>query len=69
MLTARPNHLLGLVLAIRAGELTGDSAAVKRLTQRLVTAAPAERAAALKEYGEHARDIDDALKKATTSRR
>lgn len=64
ILAAKPTHLLGLVLAIRAAELSKDAAAVARFSRRLVAAAPAERAAGLKEYTEHARDIDDALKKA-----
>lgn len=63
ILAARPNHLLGLVLAIRAANLSGDKAAEARFRQRLTTAEPSERSA-LKEYGEHARDIDEALTKA-----
>ena len=69
ILAAQPNHLLGLVLAIRAAELSKDRAAVAKFSRRLVTAAPAERAKGLKEYGEHARDIDDALTKATAASR
>jgi hypothetical protein len=69
ILAARPNHLLGLVLAIRAADLTGNSGAVARLSRRLLAAAPAERATDLKEYVEHVRDIDDALKKAAASPR
>ena len=63
ILKAQPKHLLGLVLAIRAAELSKDPAAAARFRQRLAAAAPAERATGLKEYGEHSRDIDDALKK------
>ena len=59
ILAAHPKHLLGLVLAARAAELARDSAAAALFTKRLVAAAPTERASALKEYGEHARDIDD----------
>ena len=68
ILAAQPNHLLGLVLAIRAAAVTGDSAAVARYRKRLVAAAPAERAKGLKEYTEHAHDIDDALETAQSSR-
>jgi hypothetical protein len=63
ILAARPNHLLGLVLAIRAANLAGDKAAEARFRQRLTAAAPTERTA-LKEYAEHARDIEEALAKA-----
>jgi hypothetical protein len=63
ILKAQPKHLLGLVLAIRVAELSNDKSAATALGKRLVAAAPAERATGLKEYTEHARDIDDALKK------
>ena len=63
ILTAQPNHLLGLALAARAADLAGDAAAASRFRRRLAGAAPAERAKGLKEYSEHARDIDAALKK------
>jgi hypothetical protein len=65
ILAAQPKHLLGLVLAIRAADMAGDKAAVTQFRRRLVAAAPTERARLdVKEYTEHARDIDDALKKA-----
>lgn len=67
ILGARPNHLLGLVLAIRAADLAGDAAAATRFRRQLVAAAPAERPTQ-KEYAEHARDIDEALAKAGASR-
>jgi hypothetical protein len=63
ILKAQPIHLLGLVLAIRVAELSNDKAAATRLGKRLVAAVPAERATGRKEYTEHARDIDAALKK------
>jgi hypothetical protein len=69
ILAGRPNHLLGLVLAIRAADLSNDAAAAARIRQQLVRATPAERAAGLKEYTEHARDIDEALNKAAGSPR
>ncbi len=68
ILAARPNHLLGLVLAIRAAELQRDSAKAVLLRRRLLAVGPAERSS-LKEYGEHARDIDDALAKAAAGTR
>lgn len=67
ILRARPNHLLGLVLAIRAADLAGDAAAATRFRRQLVAAAPAERPTQ-KEYAEHARDIDEALAKAGGAR-
>jgi len=66
ILIARPNHLLGLVLAIRAADMTKDAGAASALRKRLVAAAPTERSA-LKEYSEPARDIDDALARRPTS--
>ena len=68
ILAARPNHLLGLVLAIRAADMAKDAPAASGFRKRLVAAAPAERSA-LKEYGEHARDIDDALAKSAVASR
>lgn len=62
ILAARPNHLLGLALAIKAASLAGDSAAAGRFSRRLAAAVPVERATSLPEYTEHARDIDEALK-------
>lgn len=67
ILRARPNHLLGLVLAIRAAEIGGDAAAAARFRRQLVAAAPTERPTQ-KEYAEHARDIDEALAKAGAAR-
>ena len=68
ILTARPNHLLGLVLAIRAADMAKDAGAASAFRKRLVAAAPTERSA-LKEYSEHARDIDDALAKSAVAAR
>jgi hypothetical protein len=56
------NHLLGLVLAIKAAALRGDETGRAALRRRLVTAEPAGRAKKLKEYDEHKADIDAALK-------
>lgn len=68
ILAAQPSHLLGLVLAIHAADLAGDPAGAARFRRRLVAAAPAERAKGLKEYDEHARDIDNAVTKASAAR-
>ena len=65
ILAAQPNHLLGLALAARAADMTGDAANAAKFRRRLAAAAPAERAKNIKEYSEHARDIDAALKKAS----
>lgn len=64
ILAADPNHLLGLVMAIRVARAANDQAAVKRYEQRLVTAAPVERKRDLPEYQRHANEIDVALKQA-----
>lgn len=63
ILAAQPNNLLGLTLAIRASGMAGDTKAESKFRERLVAAAPAERAKNLKEYTEHGRDIDRALGK------
>ena len=63
ILATQPNHLLGLALAARAAGLAGDTAGASRFRRRLAAAAPTERAKDVKEYTEHARDIDAALKK------
>ena len=63
ILASQPNHLLGLVLAIRAAKMAGDASAEAAFRKRLVAAAPTERGKKLKEYTEHARDIDVALGK------
>jgi len=44
--------------------MAGDAAGAARFQRRLVAAAPTERANGAKEYTEHGRDIDEALKKA-----
>jgi hypothetical protein len=61
ILSADSNHLLGLILAGNAARLSGNSAAAREYDQRLVSAAPAERARGLLEYQQHQADIDTAL--------
>lgn len=55
------NHLLGLILAANAAHMRNDSAAERAFHQRLVAAAPAERAKSLPEYAAHESDISIAL--------
>src|SRR5688500_6010890 len=61
ILRADPNHLLGLVLAIRAARLTRDESAASAFERRLVAAEPAERRRNRDEYTRHRADIDAAL--------
>ena len=61
ILRADPNHLLGLVLAIRASRLSRDESAATAFERRLMAAEPAERRRALVEYTRHRTDIDAAL--------
>jgi hypothetical protein len=61
ILRAAPNHLLGLVLAIRAARLSGNEAAAGAFERRLIAAEPAERRRDLAEYTRHRADIDAAL--------
>jgi hypothetical protein len=59
ILRTQSTHLLGLVLAIRSAP---DPGARVRYERRLAQAEKSERAKALNEYADHARDIDGALK-------
>lgn len=61
ILRADPNHLLGLVLAIRASRSAGNEAAAAAFERRLIAAEPAERRRGLVEYTRHRADIDAAL--------
>lgn len=61
ILKAQPNHLLGLVLALKAADQKKDAGAAAKYRDRLVAAAPTERTKGLKEYVDHQRDIDTAL--------
>ena len=61
ILRAEPNHLLGLVLAIRAARLAGNESAAGAFERRLITAEPAERRRDRAEYTRHRADIDAAL--------
>ena len=61
ILRTEPNHLLGLVLAIRAARLAKDEPAATTFERRLVAAEPAERRRNREEYTRHRADIDAAL--------
>jgi hypothetical protein len=61
ILRADPNHLLGLVLAIRAARLSGNESAAADFERRLIAAEPAERRRNLTMYARHRADIDAAL--------
>jgi len=61
ILRSNPNHLLGLVLAIRAARLAGSESAATAFERRLIAAEPAERRRDLVEYSRHRSDIDAAL--------
>jgi hypothetical protein len=64
ILKAAPNHLLGIVLAMRIAMKEGNTAAAQRLAARLKQVVTAERAKDLPEYRDHATDIDVALAEA-----
>ena len=64
ILATDSNHLLGLVLAVRAAQLRGDSTAATGFRRRLLAAEPAESAKRLPEYERHQSDILEALAEA-----
>jgi hypothetical protein len=64
ILAADPTHLLGLILAANAAHMRHDTTAARVYQQRLVAAAPSERAKPLEEYTAHANDITVALDQA-----
>lgn len=61
ILAKQPTHLLGLILAANAAKMRNDTAAERTYRDRLVAAAPAERAKQLPEYITHENDITIAL--------
>ena len=61
ILRAEPNHLLGLVLAIRSARLAGNETAATAFERRLIAAEPAERRRDRAEYTRHRAEIDAAL--------
>jgi len=64
ILAQRPTHLLGLALAVRVADASGDAAAGKKFRRQLVAAEPAERARALPEYTDHETDLRTVLDQA-----
>lgn len=61
ILAKNPNHLLGLILAGNAARMRKDAAAEKTYHDKLVAAAPSERAKPIEEYSTHEMDITIAL--------
>jgi hypothetical protein len=64
ILSTQPSHLLGLILAMRAAGLRGDSQQRAVFAQRLSAALVTERAKGLPEYTDHGPDIDAAIREA-----
>lgn len=62
ILAQSPNHLLGLILGMRASGLLGDREARARYAAQLEASLASERAKALPEYSDHAPDIDAAIR-------
>lgn len=62
ILLASPDHLLGLVLAVRIAEQQGNEAEMRRALDRLITVQSTELTKDLEEYVRHRADIDAALK-------
>jgi double zinc ribbon protein len=61
ILAKQPTHLLGLILAANAARMRKDAAAERTYHDKLVAAAPSERAKQLPEYITHENDITIAL--------
>jgi double zinc ribbon protein len=61
ILAAQPTHLLGLILAGNAARMRKDAAAERGFYDKLVAAAPKERARQIPEYSTHQNDITIAL--------
>jgi hypothetical protein len=61
ILRTEPNHLLGLVLAIRASRLAGNESAATTFERRLIATEPTEHRRNREEYTRHRADIDAAL--------
>ncbi|MGQ0640299.1 MAG: hypothetical protein ACT4P6_05925, partial [Gemmatimonadaceae bacterium] len=61
ILQAKPQHLLGLILAAKIAERRGDTTSAARFYTRLVAAESSERALGLEEYQLHDADIRAAV--------
>jgi hypothetical protein len=64
ILSKDTNHLLGIILGIRAARLANNEAKAKQYEQQLVRAFDAERARQLPEYDQHRAEIELALSRA-----
>jgi hypothetical protein len=65
ILSANPDHLLGLTLGMRLAGMRGDSLARRTFAGRLLAVLDRERATRLPEYADHAPDIDAAAREAS----
>lgn len=61
ILARQPTHLLGLILAANAAHMRKDAAAERSYRDKLIAAAPSERAKQVPEYITHENDITIAL--------
>jgi hypothetical protein len=68
ILARSPNHMLGLMLGIRAARAAGDGPRAQALARRFLAVAPTERAKQLPEYRMHDREIEAALAAARNAR-
>jgi len=64
ILAAQPDHLLGLILAMRTAGMQLDAAARARFAARLLQVVDRERAKGLSEYTDHDPDITAAVREA-----
>jgi hypothetical protein len=64
ILMEQPDHLLGLILAMRAAGMRGDASARASFAAKLMAVADRERAKRLAEYVDHDPDITAALREA-----
>ena len=69
ILSAKPTHLLGLVLSARAARMANNEPRAREADARLLAAEPTERSAGLKEYLLHKNDIDAAVAAARAPRK
>jgi hypothetical protein len=67
ILSASPNHLLGLILAARIASLSGDTAARRRYETKFLAVEKTESARKLPEYERHQDDITGAVTDARRS--
>lgn len=65
ILTQQPNHLLGLVLAMRTAGMQRDTLARRGYADKLLLQVRSERAKNLPEYVDHGPDIDAAVREAS----